>query len=100
MPDETREERLARQRGEIRAWDNVGPSQNGRNAPYARRSRDTQRLMIIYGIRDMSDNDLRDAERLARQGFSRLKTYREPDLISREELDAVVNEMNRRRRGR
>ena len=85
-----RREMIERQAREIRAWDNVGPSQNGRNAPYARRSRDTQRL------RDMSDNDLRDAERLAQHGFRSA-----PDLVSWEELDAVVNEMwNRRRRGR
>ena len=70
MADETREERLARQRREIRAWDNVGPSQNGRNAPYARRSRDTQRL------RDMSDNDLRDAAR-ARAHVRQLKKQRD-----------------------
>jgi hypothetical protein len=64
-------------------------SYNGRNDPYTRRPpRSIRRLLL----RQASNRDLRDAERLAQERY--------PDEVSEEELNEIVDEMDRRRRRR
>jgi hypothetical protein len=69
--------------------DEIRASWNGRNSPYFRRPpRSIRRLLL----RQASNRDLRDAERLAQEGY--------PDEVSKEELNEIVDEMDRRRRRR